>query len=100
MHKERQIAFTFAQWWNYDGHHVDAIIEVLPKAAFSYRVFQVFVGGADEAEIDLLCGPAAEPLDAMLLQHAQELALQIGIQSGDFIKEQSPGMRSLNQAGA
>src|SRR5258708_1083597 len=82
--QKRDVAVAVTQRWNEDGHDVDAEVEVFTEAAFAYRVFEVFVGGGDQAEIDFAGDAAAEPLHGAFLQDAEEFALEVGVKGGDF----------------
>src|SRR5258707_5282 len=86
--QKRDVAVAFAQRWNEDGHDVDAEVEVFTEAAFAYRVFEVFVGGGNQAEVDFARDAAAEALHGAFLQDAQEFALEVGIKGGDFVEKE------------
>jgi len=68
--EQGEIAGALAEWGNEDGHDVDAEVEVFAETALADGVFEVFVGGGDQAEIDFAGGPAAEALDGTLLENA------------------------------
>src|SRR5262249_35700556 len=80
-----------------DGDDVDAIVEVLAKAAFLYQVFQVIVRGTNQTKVDFLGRAAADPLHGPFLQDAKQFALQRWVQRGDFVKEKRAALRGFDQ---
>ena len=52
------------------------------------RLLEVAVGGGDDADVDLDRLGAAEALDHPLLEHAQELDLDLQRQVADLVEEQ------------
>ncbi len=83
-----EVAVALAERGDGDGNDVDAEVEIFAEAALADGVFEVFVGGSDEAEIDLAGGAAAEALHGAFLEDAQEFALQVGIESGYFVEKE------------
>ena len=53
-----------------DGKHVQTVVEVLAETPLGDLVFQIAVGGGNDAYIDLDALVAADPLEHPLLQHA------------------------------
>ena len=43
---------ALAQWWYAHVYDVEAVVQVLAKAASLHHVGEVFVGGADDAHVD------------------------------------------------
>ncbi len=93
------VAVTFAQRWNEDGHDIDAEIEVFAEPAFADGVFEIFVGRGNQAEIDFARDAAAEALHRAFLQDAQEFALEVGIKGGDFIEKERAVVSRFDHAG-
>ena len=83
-----------------DGQHVDAVVQVFPKAASGHFVFEFFVRGRHHAHIDghLARGPHGQ--NAALLQHAQQFDLHVHGQVADFVQKQGAPVRQLEAAQA
>src|SRR5215472_14879467 len=89
---------ALAQGRNKNRHNINAEIKVFAKAALADEVFKVLIRGSDEAEVNFAGGAAAEALHGMFLEDAQELALQAGMQRGDFIEEKRAGVSKFDHA--
>jgi hypothetical protein len=65
-----------AQGRHVERYHGQTVIEILTEAALRHLAFGIAVGGADNADIDLLGPAGADRLDGAGLQEAQQLDLQ------------------------
>jgi hypothetical protein len=81
-----------------DGHHVEPVIQIVAESAGRYLIFQILVGGGDDAGIDADGAAFADALELLLLQHAQQLDLQLGAHAGDFIEENGAAVCRLESA--
>ena len=61
---------------------------------------QVPVGGGDDAHVDLDRVLAADPLEGLLLQHAQHLRLHLQAHVADLVEEQRAAVGQLELAAA
>ena len=93
-----QVAQALAQWRQPDRQHVQAVVEVGAEAAVGHHRRQVAAGGGDHAHVDPLHLVAAERLDLLLLQHAQQLALQRERHVADLVEEQRAAVGELELA--
>ena len=71
INEQGDIALAFAQRRDNDWHDVDAEIQVFAEAALADAVFEVFVGGGDQAKIDFFGGAAAEALNGPFLENTK-----------------------------
>jgi len=73
----RDVFPALAQRRHKKRYDMDAVIEVFPKISLFHQLFQVLVGGHDDAGIGFqgLCVP--HPFKAAVLQDAQQFDLQI-----------------------
>jgi hypothetical protein len=76
---------------------VDAIEEILAEPAVGHHSGQILVGGGNDAHRRLELFNAAEPAELPLLQHAQELHLHRRGHLADFVEEQRPLLRRLDE---
>ena len=67
-------------------------------AATSSR--SVAVGGGDHAHVDAARRRAADAQHLALLQHAQQLGLEVGADLADLVEEQRAAVGALEAAGA
>ena len=82
------------------GHDVEPVIEILAEAAGGDLVGQDSRGRGDDAHVDLDGALAADPNEALIGQHAQDLALGRERHVGDLVEEERAAMRLLEQARA
>ena len=85
--EQRDVVAPVAQRRDRHGDDVQAVVEVLAEAPLAHGGPQILVGGGDQAQVDLQ-RPPAEPLDLALLQHAQELDLDVRRDLADLVEEQ------------
>ena len=78
-----------------DGIDGQPIVEVLAEAPGLDLRHQVAVGGGDDAHVGVLRAHLADALVAPLLQHAQQLALQLQRQLADLVEEQRAAVGGL-----
>ena len=71
-----------------EGDDVDAVIEVFPEGPPGDLLFQVLVGGGHHPHVHLDGAAAAHPLEALLLQDAQDLGLGLEAHVADLIQKQ------------
>ena len=80
--------------------HVEPEIEVLAKPAALHLLLEVAVGGGDHADVDRAGALLADALEIALLQHAQQLALQLERDFADLVEEQRAAIGELEPADA
>jgi hypothetical protein len=81
-----------------DREDVEAVVQVGAEAAGLHLVVEVEVGGGDEAEVHRDLAGAADALDLLLLQHAQQPHLD-GVADGrDLVQEEGASVRLLEEA--
>src|SRR5881397_4144984 len=80
-----------------DGELDDAqaIVEVLAEAAGAYGALEVLVGGRDEAHVDPDRQVAADALELLLLDGAQELRLRLERHVAHLVEEERAAVRRL-----
>jgi hypothetical protein len=76
-----------------------ALASYLAKAPLAHRGFRIQVGRADEAKVDGDDLGAPQPTHGALLEHAQELGLEIHRHLGDLVEQERAPVRLLDQPG-
>ena len=98
--QQRDIAETFAQRRKLYRDNVDSVVKIFAEAPSPGHLLKIVVGGADQTKIDLAQRAAAEPLDHVVLEYAEEFGLEGQGKGGDFIEEESAAVGQFNLARA
>jgi hypothetical protein len=81
-----------------DGHHREAIVQVLAEAVLGHRARQVGVGGGDEAHVGERGFARAEGKVLLGLEQLQQLALHVEGKLADLVEEQRPALGARHLA--
>ena len=65
--EERDVLFAVAQGRDVEGDDVEAVEEVFAEVAAGDLLFEVFVGGGDDADVDVRGGGGADGVEALLV---------------------------------
>ena len=76
-HKQRNIFATIAQCRNLNRENVQTIVKVAAKRAVRHQPTQIGVRRCNDANIHANRPRRAQPFELLLLQHAQQLRLQL-----------------------
>ena len=98
--EERHVLAALLERRQPDGEDVEPEVEVLAEPPAADLLLQVPVGGADDAHVHLHLGAPAQPPDLPLLEHPQELGLQLQRQVPDLVEEERAVVRHLEVARA
>lgn len=82
-----QIFAHFTQGRHIEADDIETVIQVLAECAAFDKGFEVFVGGADDADIDGLLGRVADTAHGFFLNRAQEFHLHGKGQVGHFVQK-------------
>src|SRR5690554_4767886 len=85
------------QWWYRQFDHVDAVEQVLAETAFLHQLRQIFVGGAQDADVygDFL--GVAYRAYGFFLDGPQQFYLHGQGQVGDFVQEKSAAVGAADR---
>ena len=81
-----------------DGEDVEPVVEILAKRAIADLALEIAVRRRDHPDVDLHRVGPAHALELALLQHAQELDLDLERHVADLVEEQRPAVRQLEAA--
>ncbi len=98
LNQERNVFAALAQGRHTNLNDVQAIIEVRTKTTRHDLRREVLVRGRDQAHVGLDDFIAAQPLETLLLEHAQQLRLGSGRKVADLVQEQGALMGLLELA--
>ena len=96
----RHVLAALAQRRQGDLEDVEAEEEVLAEALVLDLRLEVAVGGAEHAHVDLDLHLAAEPAQPALLEHAEQLGLQLDGDLAHLVEEERAAVGELEHAGA
>ena len=99
FYEGRQVVATLAQRWKRDREDVETIEEIAPEPAAPDIVGQVAIGRGDDPDIHSRRAVGAEAFDLSLLQHAQDLWLELEGQVTNLVEEDNAAIRELEPAG-
>ena len=91
---------AFAERWHVDREDVQAIQQIGAERPAADRLCEVAIGGCDHAHVDVLRPAAADRLELLLLEHAQQLHLRIERQLTDLVEEDCAAVGDLEPADA
>src|SRR5690606_35621472 len=95
-----QVLEPLAQRRQVDRDDVEAVVEVLAELAVADQLFEVAVGGGDQAHVDAEGLDAADALELRLLDRAQQLDLDLLRDLADLVEEEGAAVGELEAAGA
>jgi len=96
--QERHVGAPLAQRRKGETHHVEAVVEVGAEAAGRHLAPQVAARGGDDARVHDERARAAQPLEAPVLEHAQELRLEPRREVADLVEEDRAAAGQLEAA--
>src|SRR5262249_9313336 len=91
----RDVVLSLAQRRNADREDVQAIEEIAPERSLLDHGPQLPAGGGDDPDIGVPRPRAAEPFELALLQHPQQLRLNLERQIADLVEEQRAAVGEL-----
>ena len=83
----RDVVGPLAKRRNHDGKHIEPEPQIFAKPPAADHLFQVLVGGADDAHVHGNNLRAAHPFDFVLLEHAQQPDLGRRRQLPDLVEK-------------
>src|SRR2546428_121787 len=98
LDEERDVAPPIAERRELDRHDVQAIVEVLAEAPLLHERLEISVGRREHAHVDADRVGPAHALDRALLEHAQELRLELDRHVADLVEVERPPVGELELA--
>ena len=81
-----------------DRHDRQPVIEILAEFSGGDLGLDIAAGRGDDAHVDRDLGAAADALEGLIDQHAQNLVLRLARHVGDFVDEQRAAMGLFERA--
>jgi hypothetical protein len=95
--QQRDVLAPLAQGRQLDGDDVEPVVEVLAESPLLHLRPQVGVGGRHQPHVDRTGLDAADPADLALLDHPQQLGLDVGRDGADLVEEEVPSWAASNR---
>src|SRR5690606_40022326 len=95
--EQRDVLAALSERGQVEAGDVEAVVQVLPKAALLHRLREVDVGGGDDPDVDVNAAVLADTPDLSLLDGPQELGLEGGGGLRDLVEEEGAAVRFLEQ---
>ncbi len=92
------ILLPFSQGRHMYGEHPQAVVKIAAECARGDHLRQIAICGGHETNIHARRMRAAQPLELLLLQHAQKFGLQFERNISDFVQKNSAAIRQLKSA--
>src|SRR5436190_613325 len=87
-----QIAETCPQRRNVELHAAEPVVQILAELAARDHGAEISVRGADHSHVDAHGCDAADTVERLLLEYAQESHLGAGRDVADFVEEEGPSV--------
>ena len=82
------------------GMRADAVVEVFAELLLLHEPAEVAMGGGDQPHVDLSVAHVAQAPEAEVLDHLQELGLDLQLHVADLVEEEGAAVRHLQEARA
>ena len=83
---------------NVHGNDVESVIEIPAEGALGHLFFQIPVGGGHDAGVHRQGSGAADAVEPAVLEHGQQLHLELGRQFADFVQKDHAVSRQLKDS--
>src|SRR5580692_6300451 len=85
--QQRNIVRTFAQRWDADRKHVQAIVQVAAELAVLHHFLEIAIGRRHQPHIDSLGSVVAQPFKLTFLQSAEQFGLDLDGNISHLVQE-------------
>jgi hypothetical protein len=89
-----------AEWRDVEMDDIESPVEVFAEAALIDLLFEIAVGGGDDAQVDFAFAVLADATNGSFLQNAQQFGLKGERHLADLIEEDRSTIGRLEEAGA
>ncbi len=96
--EKRDVFFAVAEGRDEERDDVEAIEEVFAEVAAGDLFFEIFVGGGDDAGVDVDGGGGTDGVEALFVEGAEDFGLRLEAHVADFVEEEGAAVGSLEGA--
>ena len=98
LDEDRNVVAPLAERGHVDGHHVQAIEEIVAERPLAHGHPEIDVGRREHAHVDGNRPHAADAFHLALLEHTEQPRLQIEAERADLVEEDGATVRQLELA--
>ena len=98
LRQQRDVLRPLAERRELDREDAEAVVQVLAERLLADGLEQVAIGGGDDPDVDLHRRRAADPVELVLLQDAEQLGLGLERELADLVEEDRPAVGQLEPA--
>src|SRR5688500_16645156 len=98
INQKRHVFETFAQRWQLEWNHIQAIEQVGTKVSLLDLNVQAFIGGGDQSDINRNRSATAYRFETLLLEHSQHLRLHLWTHVSNFVEKDRRAVREFKLA--
>src|SRR5439155_5934876 len=95
--QERHVPRPLAQRWQAQDQSLQPEIEILAEPALGAASLEIAIARGDHPYVDGRRSRRADPVEALVLEHAKQLALMLGAQLADLVEEDRSPVRLLEE---
>src|SRR5215469_7480768 len=85
--EDGNVLLAIPQGWHEEGNHVEPVEKILAEAAGRYFLFEVLVGGGDDADVHAYGLVGADRFEALFFEDAEHFGLRPQAHVADFVEE-------------
>ena len=100
IYQQWNVFRAFPQGWNVNRKNIQPVKQIFAKFLLLNHLSEVAIGGCDQAGIGVNSPCASQPLEFSLLEHTQQLGLQLDGNIPDLVEEYRAAVRQLEAADA
>ena len=93
--EERDVFLAVAEGRNEEGDDIEAIEEVFAEVAVGDFFFEIFIGGGDDADVDVDGVGGADGEEALFVEGAEDLGLGFEAHVADLVEEEGAAVGAL-----
>ena len=79
VHQRRDILLSLPQRRNIQLEHIEPVVQILPEFSRTHQIFQIFVGGCDDPDVDGDDPAVTQPHDLTLLEDRKVEGILISV---------------------
>src|SRR6266508_1513744 len=95
IHQDRNVFSPLPKREHIDGHHLEPIVQVLPEGLVADGLLKIRVRRGNDPYVNSDSPAPPDPLDLPLLEHAQELRLELRLEGGNLIQKEGATLGQL-----
>src|SRR5512132_1793007 len=100
LYQLEDVVSALSQRRNREGNNLQSEVQIFAECTCPHRALEIVIGRRNDAHVGANHLVAAEPLDLLRLDGAQQLGLGVRTEISNFIEKESSAMRQLESSDA